>query len=285
LLEEMRAFALLAEEGSIRKVAERLPLTQPAVTRQIQRLEQALGVELLDRRAKPPRLTPAGQEALARSREILAAWSRMREGLGRPEPAGLLRLGVADGLADARLATLLGGLRKRFPKISLRICGGWSGALAEQLQRGQLDCALLLGPAGQPEAQTEVLGHERIAVIAAAAGKSRVPALEEAAWVLNPEPCDARRRLAEALGQRGVRLQVVAEVHQPALQLGLVRAGLGLGLMPRRLIGRAAPRGIMVLPASGLDLAFDIRLVRSPHLHAQAPVADALAEKMRGLAA
>lgn len=283
MLEEMRAFALLAEEGSIRKVAERLPLTQPAVTRQIQRLEQALGVELLDRRAKPPRLTPAGEEALARSREILAAWSRMREGLSRPEPTGLLRLGVADGLADARLATLLGGLRKRFPKVSLRVAGGWSGALAEQLRRGQLDCAVLLGPPGQPEADIQVLGRERIAVIAAATGKRPSPALEEAAWVLNPEPCDARRRLAEALAQRGARLQVAAEVHHPALQLGLVRAGLGLGLMPRRLIGRAAPRGIAVVPARGLDLGFDIQLLRSPHLHAHAPVADALAEGLRGL--
>jgi DNA-binding transcriptional LysR family regulator len=282
MLEEMRAFALLAEEGSIRKVAERLPLTQPAVTRQIQRLEQALGVELLDRRAKPPRLTPAGQEALARSREILAAWGRMREGLSRPEPAGLLRLGVADGLADTRLATLLGSLRKRFPRISLRVSGGWSGALGEQLRRGQLDCAVLLGTPGQPEADAQVLGRERIAVIAAATDKRRSPALEEAAWVLNPEPCDARKRLAEALGQRGARLRVAAEVHHPALQLGLVRAGLGLGLMPRRLVGRKAPRDIAVLPARGLDLGFDILLSRSPHLHAHAPVADALAEGLRG---
>jgi len=71
MLSEMRTLALLAEEGSIQRVAERLPLTQPAVTRQIQRLEQFLGTELLDRRQKPPAFTPAGLEMLARSRRIL----------------------------------------------------------------------------------------------------------------------------------------------------------------------------------------------------------------------
>ena len=50
MLDELRTFVLFTEEGSVQKVAQRLPLTQPAVSRQIQRLEQALGVQLLDRR-------------------------------------------------------------------------------------------------------------------------------------------------------------------------------------------------------------------------------------------
>ncbi|TKB38974.1 MAG: LysR family transcriptional regulator, partial [Mesorhizobium sp.] len=68
MLEELKTLALFAEEGSIQKVAQRLPLTQPAVTRQIQRLEEMLGTELLDRRLKPSRLTPAGVEVLARGK-------------------------------------------------------------------------------------------------------------------------------------------------------------------------------------------------------------------------
>ena len=71
MLGEMRAFSIFAEVGSVQAAAARLYLTQSAVTRQIKRLEQELGTPLLDRRFKPPILTPAGSTVLERSRDIL----------------------------------------------------------------------------------------------------------------------------------------------------------------------------------------------------------------------
>src|ERR1700754_4329715 len=144
MLDELRTFVLLAEEGSIQRVAERLPLTQPAVTRQIQRLESVLNLELLDRRQKPPRLTPAGVEVLSRSRDILAAYADLLALGKRTEPDGLLRIGVANGLADDRFATVISDIRRRFPRVSLRLMTGWSQDLSEKLRRGFIDAAVLL---------------------------------------------------------------------------------------------------------------------------------------------
>ena len=134
MLDELRTFVLLAEEGSIQRVAERLPLTQPAVTRQIQRLESVLNLELLDRRQKPPRLTPAGVEVLSRSRDILAAYADLLALGKRTEPDGLLRIGVANGLADDRFAAVISDIRRRFPRVSLRLMTGWSHDLSEKLR-------------------------------------------------------------------------------------------------------------------------------------------------------
>ncbi|RVD34704.1 LysR family transcriptional regulator, partial [Mesorhizobium sp. M8A.F.Ca.ET.023.02.2.1] len=101
MLEELRTLVLFAEEGSIQSVARRLPLTQPAVTRQMQRLEDMLGTTLLDRRQKPPRLTTAGLEVLERAKDILASVEALKAFAADTEPQGVLRVGLAHGLSDA----------------------------------------------------------------------------------------------------------------------------------------------------------------------------------------
>ncbi|TMJ18266.1 MAG: LysR family transcriptional regulator [Alphaproteobacteria bacterium] len=101
MLGEMRAFSIFAEVGSVQAAAARLYLTQSAVTRQIKRLEQELGTPLLDRRFKPPILTPAGSTVLERSRDILQQVAELKA-ISSPtkEPAGKLRVGVGYVLSD-----------------------------------------------------------------------------------------------------------------------------------------------------------------------------------------
>lgn len=115
MLEELRTLVLFAEEGSIQNVARRLPLTQPAVTRQIQRLEEMLGTTLLDRRQKPPRLTAAGSEVLARAKHILASVQALKAFAADAEPQGVLRVGLAHGLSDASVAGAIAGAAAAFP--------------------------------------------------------------------------------------------------------------------------------------------------------------------------
>ena len=280
VLSEMRTFVLFAEEGSIQRVAERLPLTQPAVTRQIQRLEQILGFELLDRRLKPPTLAPLGVEALARCRKVLAAYDELTRMARRREPEGVLRLGIAHGIASGALAPIIHDLRLRFPGVMLRLTTGWSQPLSEQLARGTLDAAVLLSAEIVAERLT-ILGKEHLAIITAsadAAGKGGV-SIDEAGWILSPEPCDARKRLAFEMARRGRALQVVAEVQDSSLQLALVREGLGLSLLPRRILERTANAGIAVPEETGdFNLVLDVQMQRSPHLRLLDPVVDIFAQ-------
>lgn len=276
----MRTLLLLAEEGSIQKVARRLPLTQPAVTRQIQRLEQSLGVELLDRRQKPPQFTPAGQEVLRRSREILAAYAELRSVAGRAEPEGTLRFGVANGLADDGFATIVVETAARFPRVLVRLGAGWSQPMTEQVRRGQLDAAFVLS-AEAPLEGAVLIGRESLAVIARADRSADGDTFDAGqGWILSPEPCSARQSLVSALSRRGRQLQIAAEVQDAGLQLALIREGLGLGLMPKRLVVQRPGLGIAEVRASELDLALDIWLLRSPYLGALGLVVDFLAERL-----
>lgn len=281
MLAEMRTLVLLAEEGSIQKVAKRLPLTQPAVTRQIQRLEQTLGVELLDRRQKPPVFTPAGLEVLERSRHILSEYEKMRELGRRIEPSGLLRLGVTNGLADEGIASIISHLHERYPQVSLRLTTGWSGGLSEMLHKGYLDAAIVLS--SESRVTATFIGRETLTIIGStetAGTLRRASDLDGRKWILSPEPCDARRLLAAGLTRLGISFQITAEVQDPRLQLALVRNGLGLGLMPRRLAATGI-EGVRVVDARWLDLTLGIHIERSPYLHRMGAVVDEIADSLR----
>jgi DNA-binding transcriptional LysR family regulator len=279
MIEELRTFVLFAEEGSIQKVAQRLPLTQPAVSRQIQRLEQALGVQLLDRRQKPPKLTPTGVDVLARSHEILDGFTRLKAIATTPEPEGVFRLGLVNGLAHHSLAEHIAAVIARFPHVSLRLKSGWSADLAEQHRLGLLDAAILLSDRSRFY-DADPIGEEELVTIASPALIARGDP-QQSSWVLSPEPCDARRRLAGRLAEQGRALLVAAEIEDAGLQMGLVRQGLGLGLFPKRLLDRTKPEGIEPVEVACANLKLDVLMVRSPHLGSMAKVADDLADEIR----
>ncbi|QND57220.1 LysR family transcriptional regulator [Mesorhizobium huakuii] len=276
MLEELRTLVLFAEEGSIQKVAQRLPLTQPAVTRQMQRLEDMLATTLLDRRQKPPRLTAAGLEVLARAKAILASVEALKAFAADAEPQGVLRVGLAHGLSDASVAGAIAGAAAEFPKISLRLKTGWSAELVEQFERGQLDMAIILRPADHQG--PDALGTERLCVIAQAGGTEPHVTDTRMPWVLSPEPCDARQSLLSSLSGERHRFVVAAEIQDPAMQMEWVRRGHGLSLMPLRLAARGLPDGLMLVDIENVDLSLQLVALRSPHLNRLAKAVEAIAK-------
>ncbi|SFO46828.1 DNA-binding transcriptional regulator, LysR family [Mesorhizobium sp. NFR06] len=278
MLEELRTLVLFAEEGSIQKVAQRLPLTQPAVTRQMQRLEDALGTTLLDRRQKPPRLTAAGVEVLAQARNILASVEALKSFAADAEPHGVLRIGLAHGLSDTSVASAIAGAAVAFPKVSLRIRTAWSVELIEQFGRGQLDMAIALRAIGDQD-NDAVVATERLGIVGRTGfiADAKDAVLADMPWVLSPEPCDARQKLRSALGDDRQRLFVAAEIQDPAMQMEWVRRGHGLGLAPLRLLARSLPNGVERIDIGDLDLTMQVVALRSPHLNRLAKVADAIA--------
>ena len=276
MLEELRTLVLFAEEGSIQNVARRLPLTQPAVTRQMQRLEEMLGTTLLDRRQKPPRLTAAGLEVLVRAKDILASVEALKAFTADAEPQGVLRVGLAHGLSDASVAGAIAGASAAFPKVSLRLKTGWSAELIEQFERGQLDMAIVLRPADHQG--SDALGTERLCIIAQARHAHPTDARIAMPWVLSPEPCDARQTLLSSLGGERHPLVVAAEIQDPAMQMEWVRRGHGLGLMPLRLAARGLPHGLALVDVEGVDLSLQVVALRSPHLNRLAKAVEAIAK-------
>lgn len=241
------AFVATVEHGSVNRAAERLGLAQPVVTRRIQRLEALLGVELFDRRVRPVALTPAGVRSVAPCRAALQAMADLRAVARHEEPAGELRLGVAPALADLALPNTLAALRVRYPRVALRVHTEWTPQLIHQLHVGVLDLAvaqLPLGATPPADLDAQALGVEELCVVAAAhlglEPELELADLAQFAWVLNPEGCGARVLLEAMLRSYEMRLVVAAELDGYELHAALVAQGLGLGLLPARILRQPA---------------------------------------------
>ncbi len=259
----MQAFVLVAEEGSIQGAAAKSFRTQSAVSRQVQRLEEMLGTRLLDRRAKPPRLSADGIVALERCRDILAQYQGLKALFGDAEPSGLLRVGIAHGANGASLVKQLGEAAARFPKLALRIHAGWSADLDWRVREGALDAAVVLRVAA--DQGREASPYDLLVV--GPAGQDRLSPIRHAVfdlpWVLSPEPCEVRAWLSQTCARHGCRFDVAAEVQDPSLQLMLVAQGAGLGILPRGVVERHARPDILVHDVGLLRSRLRCELVRS----------------------
>jgi DNA-binding transcriptional LysR family regulator len=244
MIEELRTFLAVSAAGSIQGASRHLPLTQSAITRQIQRLEEELGCVLLDRSVKPPRLTRDGEQVQARGKLLVDEVTAFKESFDpTAEPAGMLRLGVAHAALDWRgssaIAQAIVELTHAYPKVSVRLSAGWTPRLLNDLNDGTLDAALVIGRSGAtwPAGATvlQVGADQLIAVASRTIGVNRLtafPELFERAWILNPDGCGYRALLLSLATSIQRTIHVIAEVQGASLQRELIASGLGVGLIP-----------------------------------------------------
>lgn len=140
----LRYFAVVAEEGSLTGAAERLFVSQPALTKQIRRLEDGLGVRLFTRSRSGMMLTEAGRELASRVPALLHDWDEAVRATGRA--ARVLRLGFLDAGAVGAVPEVIAEFRRARPewRVELRQCD-WSDPSAG-LTRGEVDAAVVRLP-------------------------------------------------------------------------------------------------------------------------------------------
>src|SRR5690349_19596922 len=148
-LDQLHTFVEVIERGSFSAAADRLDLTQPAVSLQVRQLEKRLGVRLIERVGRRARPTPAGAELLVHARTIAAAVGAAEESVA-PYASGTLgrvRIGTGATACIHFLPTVLRDLRKRFPKLEIIIGTGNATEVVRQLEENTLDLGLVTLPA------------------------------------------------------------------------------------------------------------------------------------------
>src|SRR6266550_4425311 len=150
MFDDLRALVEFARAGSIAGAADRLFRTPSAITRQLQRLEAALGAELLDRSVKPPRLNSLGSKVLEQARDLLQRTEALKSLTSSDaEPHGLLRIGLAHALAEGTLIEPIQALTEKYPKVRLRLLSALTGELFNRLLASELDVAVVFLPEGK----------------------------------------------------------------------------------------------------------------------------------------
>lgn len=268
--EDLRAFDAVVRHGSISVAARELGLTQPATTRRIQSLEEALGVQLLDRSIKPPKPSTLGLRVHAQTRAALREIDALRDLVATDAvPQGRLRMGLTHSMGSLGLVELLLDMKTAFPDVQLQLSTDWSARLVDNVLHGRLDAAAVFMPASKvwPEGlAAQRLTSIEVLVVAAkgrfAKTSVRLREVFEAGWILNPDGCGFRAALQRGLSEQGLPFQLNMETHGSDLQLGLVAAGLGLGFVARpALQSSRLADALDVLTVRDFSLALDVWMI------------------------
>ena len=287
MLEDLRALVEFADAGSIAGAAARLFRTPSAITRQVQRLEAALGAELLDRSVKPPRLTSLGSRVLEQARDLLQRTEALKSLTSSgAEPHGLLRIGISFALAEGALMEPIRALTEKYPKVRVQLS---SEQLIQRLLAGELDVAVVPLPEGKAAPSplvTNIIASDRMEIIQGAAGNVHGDwkSLGGAPWVLNPPGCFLRAGLIERMERAGFTPMIAAEVNNIQMQLAFVQAGYGVGLLPARFIARNRSIGrVRILRPPSFELHRPVAIVRVARLGALEKAVELLGQGLRQL--
>jgi DNA-binding transcriptional LysR family regulator len=236
---DLEAFVAVVDHGSIVAASEVLHLTQSAVTRRIQNLEDSLGVPLLDRQNRPLQPTRAGRETYEFAKPVLSSVSDLKSAIiQNGEPAGDFRFGVSRSLGDIALTHSVGHLRAGYPKLKLQAFAQWSHMLLDRLVNRTLDAAVVLLPEGSsPPASVDGarLGTETFLIVAAKSNRFppslSLKDISSSPWILNPYGCGSRSMLETALLHQGLPLAIAVEAEGNDLQLSLVAQNVGFAIV------------------------------------------------------
>lgn len=146
-LRQLDAFRAIAEAGSFRAAAERLGISQPALSARISALEQELGCKLFERNGRSSRLSHDGQRLLPLARTVIQASNDFV--LAARGPSGLksvLRLGVTEVIVYSWLPSFTAALQSAMPQVELQLTIDLSAGLSRRLVAGELDLCFQTGP-------------------------------------------------------------------------------------------------------------------------------------------
>jgi DNA-binding transcriptional LysR family regulator len=281
-LDQLRGFVAVAEELHFGRAAERLRMTQPPLSRQIQKLERAVGVRLLDRDQRSVSLTAAGEAFLVDARRMLAtagsALSRARH--VEAGALGTVRLAFTAGSALGVLPAVLDVAARSLPQVHLELAEMVTIDQVRQVVEGSVDVGLARPPF-EPEALASFLvQRERLLLAVPAAHRwarghgpvAVADAVDEPLIMYSPAEAryfhDLVMRLLPAPGPR-----VVHTVTQVLTMLSLVAGGRGVALVPessrRMQLDGVAYRELGGLPQEPVELHLMwAKESRNPAMHA-----------------
>ena len=239
-LRDLKYLVALAEHKHFGRAAAASFVSQPTLSTQIRKLEDELGVALVERAPRKVMLTAAGQDVVQRARRIVAEVEQMKESARRSQDpgSGTLRLGVFPTLGPYLLPHVVPGLRERFPELELLLVEEKSDALLQRLREGKLDAILLALPLHDDQLHAEPLFEERFVFAAPKqhplAGNdvlSMAQLSDETLLLLEDGHCLREQaldvcRLSGAQEKSGFRATSLETLRQ------MVAAGVGVTLLP-----------------------------------------------------
>jgi DNA-binding transcriptional LysR family regulator len=249
-LYQLRSFTTVAEVGHLTRAAERLHVSQPALSAQIKALEDELGVALFDRVPSGMELTAAGHRLLPEARKVVAAAQALRAAAAsvKGEIAGRVSVGTLSDPDFIRLGELLSRATERYPLIDIELHHVVTGEGFDKVRDGELDASFYYGERVHPDVASVVLRPVVYRVTAPGAWRDAIAGaswqkIAEQPWII-PPPISSHHALATSLfATRGGAPAKLVEADNEAVLRSLVVAGVGIALLREEIAREAEAAG------------------------------------------
>lgn len=268
-IRHINIFLAVCEAGeNTTKAAELLHMSQPAVSLAIRELEDYYGVALFDRIGRRLSITEAGKRFREYASHISTMFDDMEKTLRDWGHLGVLRVGASITVGSRFLPSYVKTFLSLHPGLEIRAQVAPTEALSEKIMENELDFALVEGVPRDPSLVSENYMEDHLAVICPAGGPFRqgetitAEQFRAQRFLLREKGSGAREEFDRAIEQAGFSVTPAWEAMSTTALVNAVIEGLGISVLPQRLIVSAVERGLVVsVKVEGLDFCRQFRII------------------------
>ena len=268
-IRHMIIFRTVCENGfNSTKAAEVLHMTQPAVSLAIKELEQYYGVHLFDRIGRRLQITDAGKHFLQYAIHISDLFSDMETGLRDWDSKGILRIGASITIGSQFLPRYVKAFTEICPGLDVRVTVDQSERLEQKIMANEVDCALIEGIAHDPNIVSEAYMEDHLSVICSRDKgwkQGQVVSIEDfqrQRFLLREIGSGTREVFDRVVEQAGIHITPVWEAMSTTALVNAVINGLGIAVLPHRMILPALRQGLVcTVKVEGLSFSRNFHII------------------------
>ncbi len=263
-LRQLNTFLAVADCGSFSRASEKLFVAQPALSRQIRRLEETLNVKVFIRHGRGIVLSGAGEILYERAVRLLRDLDQAQADVSASagKITGQVVLGILPTIAHTLVGSIVEEYHRQYPQVRLAVKSAMSGTLQQMVMQHRLNIAITYSPASQRNVRSWPLLEEPLFLIGPAgspfAGRKSVTVAEmlEQALVLPEEKHGLRLKVEQVSANLGLTVKLALEISAWPLLIDAARRGLGYSVLPFAAVQDRVDRGdIAAAPITSPELS------------------------------
>ena len=279
---ELEAFVAVAELGSFQRAADKLHLTQPGLSRRIQKLEQTLGVELLHRTTRSVALTGVGRQFLPMARQQMSQLGTMLSSIREiaEKRFGKVRLSSIPTVVMRMLPDVLRSYAEKYPQVGVQIFDGNHDFVLGQVRAGLAEFGISMDPGDDEDLSFEPLLTDSYVLAMhrddplAESERLTLDELKNVRLIIGGRDSGNRLLLELLLGHESISLRWFYEVEHVSCVVALVEAGLGCAIVPSLALSAHPSSSIKTVPISNPDIRRTIGIIRHKTISMSATASD-----------
>lgn len=267
-IRSLRYFVEVVQLNGFSRAAEHLFVTQPAISRSIKKLEQELGYTLLVREFDGGRLTDEGEILFSHAKQILMQFHSMNKALKeRAGPlSGVLNVGLPPVIASTYFADIIMVFSQRYPQIELKIIELGSRKMMEAMLKGEVETAAVMLPFENEQFDLHVFSSDRLMLLVseqhplALHSSVKFAEVVDEPFIFFSDDFRINELVTSACGIYGKKPTVVGRSGHLDLVTAMVRAGVGITLLPDSMWNKTRADGLSIIPVVEPVLSYELAL-------------------------